>query len=215
MGAPASGYQVMAIPEADGVDLGDGLDWVPIRRLLGVGAFGINAYRAAAVGDVVVEDHTESTGQEEVYVVLTGAARLTIGDDEVDLTAGKVVHVVDPDLRRHGVALSAGTSVLAVGGWRDRAYHSLPWEPIYLARPAMKRGDWSEVAETLRREAGEHLETGILRYRLAHCHAKLGEDDLAIAELERSIAINPVYADRAASDEAFAALRNRDDWPSA
>ena len=35
--------------------------------------------------------------------------------------------------------------VLAVGGWRDRPYHSLPWEPIYLAMPQMRAGDWAEV----------------------------------------------------------------------
>ena len=51
------------------------LQWRPLRRTLGVQAFGINAYVAPHAGDTVVEEHTEATlGHEEVYVVLSGRA---------------------------------------------------------------------------------------------------------------------------------------------
>lgn len=36
-----------------------GLQWLPLRRELGVQAFGVNAYIAAAAGDDVIEQHTE------------------------------------------------------------------------------------------------------------------------------------------------------------
>lgn len=214
MGRTGPAYELLAIDSADAVALGDGLDWVPIRRRLGVEAFGVNAFRAVRSGDVVIEDHVESPGQQELYVVLRGRARLLIAGTEVDVDAGTAVFVADPDVRRSGSALEDGTIVLAVGGWAGRPYHPLPWEPIYLARPAMQRGDWSEAAVTLRREGGEHLETGILRYRLACCHARLGEGDRAVAELERAIAADPAYRDRATAEAAFVGIRDRADWPA-
>jgi hypothetical protein len=36
----------------------------------------------------------------------------------------------------------------------------------------------------------------------------------AAAELERAIAIDPGLRERAETDEAFAAIRGRDDWPA-
>ena len=38
----------------------DKLLWRPLRRTLGVEAFGINAYTAPNAGDQVVEEHTEA-----------------------------------------------------------------------------------------------------------------------------------------------------------
>lgn len=209
-----SGFQLLTIESTRAVPLGDGLNWLPIRRLLGIEAFGVNAFHAAREGDVVIEEHLESPGQEELYVVLDGAMRMTIDDDEVDAGAGTAIFIADPERRRAGVALADGTVVLAVGGWPGQPYRPLPWEPIYLARPAMQRGDWGEAAATLLREGGEHSGTGILQYRLACCHARLDEGDRAIAELERAIAIDPGYRERAVTEEAFAALRDRGDWPA-
>ncbi len=214
MGRHDSGYELLAIDSAEGVDLGNGLDWIPVRRRLGVNAFGVNAFRGAAAGDVVVEDHVESTGQEEIYFVVRGRVRLAVGAEQIDVDAGTAVFVSDPDLRRCGAALEANTVVLAVGGWADRSYHTLPWEPIYLARPAMARGDWTAAAETLNEEGGDHLDSGILRYRLAFCHAQLGEADQATTELQRALEADPSLADRASSDDAFAELRDRSDWPA-
>ena len=53
------------------------LRWKPIRRTLGIEAFGMNAYTAENAGDDVVERHSEATlGHEEAYVVLAGRATL-------------------------------------------------------------------------------------------------------------------------------------------
>jgi hypothetical protein len=209
-----SDFKVLAIDSAEAVPLDQGLGWVPVRRRLGIEAFGVNAFRAANRGEVVIEDHVESPGQEELYVVLRGSARLAIDGELVDVDAGSAVFVANPDARRCATALMEDTIVLAVGGWRGRAYHPLPWEPIYLARPAMLRGDWAAAAETLLSEGEDQIETAILQYRLACCHARLGDGDRAVAELERAIEINPVYRERAAAEEAFAEIRGRGDWPA-
>lgn len=214
VGETGSDFELLEIGTADVVALGDGLGWVPVRRALGIEAFGVNAFRAERAGETVIEDHVESPGQQELYVVLRGRARMLVGGDELDVGAGTAVHVADPEVRRRGTALEDDTIVLAVGGWPGRAYHPLPWEPIYLARPAMQRGDWSAAAEVLLREGGEQLETAILQYRLACCHARLGEDDRALDALRRAIAADPAYGERAATEDAFAGLRDSDGWPA-
>jgi len=189
------------------------LDWVPVRRRLGVEAFGVNAYRAARAGDQVVEDHIESPGQEELYVVLAGRMALAAGDEEVDCGPGAAVFLPDPAVRRSGKATEDGTIVLAVGGWTDRPYHSLPWEPIYLATEATARGDWAAAASILEHEAGEHRENPFVRYRLAACLAQAGDLDAALRELSAALEANAALRDRAASDELLAPLREREGWP--
>lgn len=209
-------FQVLSIFDDESVPVGDdALQWVPVRRRLGIAAFGTNAYRAARTGDVVIEEHVESPGQEELYVVLRGRAEFTVGEDAFEATAGAAVFVAHPGVRRQAIALEDGTVVLAVGGWTDRPYHSLPWEPIYLAQQFMQRGDWAAAAETLEREAGEHRETAIVQFRLACCHARLGQDDLALSELRHAIAINPTMRERAETEETLASLRGRPGWPAA
>lgn len=208
------GFRTLSIFDHESVAIDGGrLQWVPVRRRLGVGSFGINAYRAADAGDVVVEDHVESPGQEELYVVLRGRAKLEIDEETVDAPAGTAVFVPQPDFRRSGVALEEGTVMLAIGGWRDRPYHSLPWEPLYLAQESMRQGDWAAAAETLESEAGDHRDTAILQFRLACCHARLGEHEVAIKELRRAIEINPKMRERAAAEEDLSSLRGLDGSP--
>ena len=65
--------KVVRLDEIDPIPVvGGELKWRPLRRALGIGAFGINAYTANA-GDLVVEEHDETGGgaghHEELYVV--------------------------------------------------------------------------------------------------------------------------------------------------
>jgi hypothetical protein len=209
-------FRRLSIFDEPSVPVLDGsLEWIPVRRRLGIGGFGTNAYRAANAGDVIIEDHVESPGQEEMYVVVRGRARLTVGDATVDAGPGDVVFVPDPKTRRGGTATEADTVVLGVGGWPDQPYHSLPWEPIFLANDAMARGDWADAAATLEREAGEHRETAIVRFRLACCRAQQGEHDLAMRELRAALATKPAMLEMAEGDPLLAPLREREDWPPA
>ncbi len=194
--------------------LAGAIQWLPLRRRLGITAFGTNAYRATAAGDVVIEEHVESPGQEEMYVVVTGRARFVVDGEELEAPAGTVVFVPSPEARRGAVALDGETVVLAVGGWPGGPYHSLPWEPIYLAQDAMRRGDWADAAATLDREAGEHRETAVVQYRLACCHAQLGDHERALGEVRRAIEINPAMRERLGSEELLAPLRDLDGWPA-
>ena len=210
-------FQVLTLQDDESVLIEGGtLEWIPVRRRLGIRAFGINGYRAAKAGEPVIEDHVESPGQQEVYVVVQGRMRFVAGDDdEVEAPAGACVFVPDPTVRRRAEALEDDTIVLAVGGWPDRPYRPLPWEPIFLAQEAMRRGDWSAAAQTLDREAGEHRETAIVRFRLACCHAQLGDHERALEELRQAVAANPAMGERAEREELLEPLRAVDGWAQA
>ena len=103
--------------------------WAPVRHALDIAAFGVNAFTAQRSGAVVIEDHDESDSRhEELYVVLTGLAEFTIGDESFDAPAGTLVAVRDPDLRRVARAGQAQTTVLAVGGVVGEAFEPRDWE---------------------------------------------------------------------------------------
>lgn len=135
--APNPGYAVLHLDEASPIPVGDHAgDWVPVRHLLDVRAFGINVWVARKAGDQAVERHDETgdgddPGQEEVYVLLRGAARFTIGGETFDARAGSIVFVADPALMREAVALEDDTATLSVGGRRG-AFAPSEWEGRWL-----------------------------------------------------------------------------------
>jgi mannose-6-phosphate isomerase-like protein (cupin superfamily) len=142
-------FEVVALDTAEVVPLGDdGLAWVPMRRRLGVEAFGVNAFRGDRCGDVVIEDHVESSDQEELYVVVRGVARVRVddADDVLDVNSGSVVFVRRPESRC--------------------------------------------------------------------CHARLGEEELAIDVLGRAVAIDRCERERTQSEPAFTRLRMRGERPA-
>ena len=110
----------------------DGLDWRPVRHHLGVRSFGTNAYLGQNAGDLVIEPHDEDE-DEELYVVLSGAARFTVDDETFDAPAGTLV-LVTPPSRRVAHAGEPGTAVLAVGAIPGRAFEVSEWEGRWLSR---------------------------------------------------------------------------------
>jgi hypothetical protein len=117
----------------------DGTLWKPIRSTLGIRAFGINAYTARDAGDRLFNEHDETEslagGQrhEELYIVLSGRATLTVDGEKVDAPAGTLVFVEDPASRRSAVAVDGGTTVLAIGGPVGEAYEPGPWEERFVS----------------------------------------------------------------------------------
>src|SRR5207244_13171291 len=103
--------------------------WSPIRRELGVQAFGINAWSAQEPGRRIIAEYDEKpSGHEELYVVVAGRATFTVGGDEVDAPVGTIVFVRDPEAKRGAVAAEPGTTVLAVGAQPGEAYRPRSWE---------------------------------------------------------------------------------------
>jgi hypothetical protein len=131
------GFTALSIADAESIyDPGTRSHWLPLRDALGIGAFGFNAWRADA-GAEVIERHDELTedagGHEEVYFVVEGEARFTVGGEEVPAPAGTLLFIADPGLERVAVAERDGTVVLAVGAERGRAFEVSTWETRSLA----------------------------------------------------------------------------------
>lgn len=137
--APKNGFEVLHLDETTPIAVGDHAgDWIPLRHLLDVRAFGINVWIARKAGDQAVERHDEAgedgdPGQEEVYVLLRGAARFTVGDQQFDARAGTVVFISDPALMREAVATEDDTATLSIGGRRG-AFEVSEWEGRWLRR---------------------------------------------------------------------------------
>ena len=126
------GFNTLSVDEAETIyDSDTRAHWLPLRDLLGIGAFGINAWRADA-GAEVIERHDElddnTHGHEEVYFVAEGEARFTVGGEEIAAPAGTLLFVSDPALERVALAERDGTLVLAVGAERGRAFEPSGWE---------------------------------------------------------------------------------------
>jgi hypothetical protein len=131
---PCVAVHVDAVP--GGPDRGPGIgELKPVRRHLGIEAFGANARVAREAGEVLVMPHDEraggpygTEGHEELYAVLRGHATFMLDGREVDAPAGTLLFVRDPAVERSAVAAEPDTAILAVGGAPGVAFHVAPWE---------------------------------------------------------------------------------------
>jgi hypothetical protein len=115
-----------------------GAAWYPLQHVFGFTAFGANAFVAAASGDVLVEEHDESgSGQEELYLVVRGAAEFALDGESVPAAAMFVVAVRDPSVRRRAVALESGTTLLAFGGVPAGTFRSTWWDAHFEGVPRL------------------------------------------------------------------------------
>jgi quercetin dioxygenase-like cupin family protein len=200
------------VEEVDGVPVFGTLVWKPIRRTLGVTAFGINAYTGAAAGDEVVEDHTETQlGHEEIYAVLSGHATFTVDGEEVDAPAGTLVYIDDPAQQRRAVAREAGTTVLAIGGVPGK-HEPSAWEYFFPALPAIREGDY-ETARRILEQGLAEKDAAVIHYQLACVEALDGNGERALAELQRAVEREPRFAQAAQGDDDFASIRDDPRFP--
>jgi hypothetical protein len=131
-----AGWSVAGLDDVATVANGPGpADWKPLRHHFGIRAFGVNAWVATEDGQELVEEHDELDseedgpgGHEELYAITAGRAVFTVDGTSVDAPAGTLVFVRDPALVRSAVAETAGTTVLCVGGWAERAFEPSEWE---------------------------------------------------------------------------------------
>jgi mannose-6-phosphate isomerase-like protein (cupin superfamily) len=211
----AKGWQSVRLEEIEPIPVvGGKLLWRPVRRTLDVGAFGINAYVAPAAGDDVVEEHTEqSLGHEEIYFVLTGHATFELDEETLDAPAGTVVFVRDPAVKRHARAEEPGTSVLAVGGPRDRAYEPSPWEHWFAAERHRASGDFDAMADEIAAGLDQYPDHPALLYYLSRAEVLAGRNDDALAHVSRALELRPEWSDHIRQDEELAPLHGLPGWP--
>jgi tetratricopeptide (TPR) repeat protein len=197
----------LSLDEIEGIPVFGTLVWKPVRRPLGVTAFGINAYTAANAGDEVVEPHDETQlGHEEIYAVVSGHATFTVDGEEVDAPAGTLVFLDDVTQQRSAVAKAPNTTVLAIGGLPGQ-HEASSWELFFPALPHMREGRYDEARRILEEGLAER-DAGVLHYQLACTEALAGNRDRALDELETAVRMEDRFRAQAAADEDFASLRD-------
>lgn len=200
-------------PLLDGV-----VPWHPLRRELGVTAFGINAFSAAAPGDRVIEEHDELTaaagGHEEVYLVLAGRAAFTVDGTEIDAPAGTLVFVPDPSSLRGAVAAAPDTLVLVVGARPGEAYAPSPWEASMQAALYARRGDEPRARSAVAESLAEHPNHPQALYNVACAEAVLGDREAALEHLRHAAELEPKCREWAAGDRDLDAIRDDPGFPS-
>ncbi len=206
----ASGWDSVRLEELDSISVTETLIWRPIRRPLGIGAFGINAYTAANEGDELVEDHTEGTnGHEEVYYVVSGRAEFTLGGETLDAPAGTFVFIRDPDVQRAAVAREPGSTVLAIGGPRGEAFSPSAWEHYFMATPLAKAGEWARARDVVLEGMDEHGEHPGFLYNLACYEAQAGDHDEAVEHATKAFELDSSLREHAKKDSDLDSIRDR------
>ena len=202
-----SGYEIGSLTGLESLPGPGTLRWTPLRKRLGITAYGVNAYTATEAGQDVVEEHTEERlGHEELYVVVTGRATFVLDGQESDVPAGSFVFLRDPKVKRYARAEEPGTTVLAVGG-KPGQHDVSAWEYFFAAYPKADDGDFDGALAEL--DAGLEQKPGHppLHYHRACILARAGRLDEARVELDRALQGDPELKKWADEDEDLEPLR--------
>jgi len=105
----SDGYAILSLDEVE-----------TAPHALGFRAARVDAWRADT-GGRLIPPHEENSGNEELYAVVRGRARFTVGEEEAEAPAGTLVFV-PPDVFRTAVAAEEATIVLVVGGTVGEAF---------------------------------------------------------------------------------------------
>jgi mannose-6-phosphate isomerase-like protein (cupin superfamily) len=182
--------------------------FIPVREHLGIHSFGINA-RVQGDNGVLVNEHDEAGGQEEVYVVLDGTATFEIDGQTVEAPAGTFISV-EPEAKRKA---TGDATVLALGGTVGEAYQAMDWGEAWPfhseSMSAYGEQRYADAAAAVRRALETYPDHAGLNYNYA-CFATLaGEvDDETFAHLRRGVEGFPPFREQARGDDDLAAVRD-------
>ncbi len=209
-------FEVTRLQELERIALGD-MIWRPIRRTLGVTAFGINAYTGADPGAQVIEPHDETStgagGHEELYLVITGHAAFIVGGEPVDAPAGTLV-LVPPGVPREATARAADTTIVVVGGKPGAGLPVSSYEHWYAAEPAYAAGDYDEAIAIASQGLADAPDHPVIHYQLACYHALAGRRAEALAALRVAVEGEPRTRAWAADDADLDSIRDDPAYPA-
>ena len=201
-----SGYTVSHLDEID--EMNDGrLPYRPVRHHFGITGFGVTAWTARDAGERIINEHDETDGEEELYLVLEGRAAFALDGDRVDAPAGTFV-LVRPEVTRTAFAEEPRTTIVAFGGAAGKAYEASGWEVWAPFWPLYERGEYAEVADRLRDVVDAHPQYPLLFYNLACCESMIGRTTDAIDHLRRAIEMSERFRPLAQEDSDFDPIRD-------
>ena len=189
----------------------------PVRHHFGITGFGINAWTGKEAGDRIINEHVEdepegqeeleSTGQEELYVVLRGRAVFELDGDRHEAPEGTFVFV-PPRVKRTAFAEEAGTTILSVGSAPGQSYTPVGWELWYPLRKQYEAGEHEEVLARLRDIVAANPQYALLFYNLACLESLTGERAAAIEHLRTAVEMSERFRDYAKGDSDLDAIRD-------
>jgi hypothetical protein len=183
--------------------------WMPVRYVLGIEAFGANAWKGRA-GTLLTIEHDEAlTGHEELYLVLSGHARFTVNDVEVDAPAGTLVFVGDPGARRSARASVDETCILAIGAAPGQAFERSGWEYAAEILTRFDAGEYAEALAVAEQVLVDHPADWPLLYWAARSAAMLGRNEEALSYLVRAVPLEPTVLRYVARRPEFDGIRDR------
>jgi quercetin dioxygenase-like cupin family protein len=202
------GYEVAHIDELEELPINKGeFVWRPVRRRFGITAFGTNAYTADA-GQRVVEEHSETGGHQELYVVLRGRATFTLDGEEIDAPAGTLVFA-QPGTKRGAIAAEDGTAVLGVGAKPGEIFEPSPWEDSFAAGSYADQGQVEKAREIMDAALAARPDDWRAHYNYACLLALNDEPEAAITELQRAYELEPKeVGDYAGRDSDLDSIRD-------
>ncbi|MBK5230091.1 MAG: hypothetical protein JJE27_02855 [Thermoleophilia bacterium] len=121
--APSHDFTAMRFSEMQTMSGFKGVSMTPLRRELGITAFGIGLITIDPIEDAEYphHDHTKD-GQEEVYIPISGDGEIELkGVGRIALAPGEMIRVA-PSVKRQIHPGSRGIRVIAIGGTPDKAY---------------------------------------------------------------------------------------------
>ena len=156
----------------------------------------MNAWTADA-GGRLIPPHEEDSGSEELYVVVRGRARFTVGDEEAEAPAGTIVFVPS-GVFRTAAALEDGTVVFVVGGWVGEAFEAGGWDSFALANRYREEGRLDEARAAMEQLIAQQPDYWATSYNAGRFEAVAGNADAAFEHLRRAKKLDgegesPVY----------------------
>jgi tetratricopeptide (TPR) repeat protein len=186
----------------------DGRRRFDIRRLFDITSFGVQAYTAPG-GIDVIRSHDEmllgEAGQEELYIVLKGAATFEIDGETIEAPEGSLVNV-RPTAMRKAAAKDDGTTILVVGGTPGKAYEPAPEEAAE-AFAAYSAGDYETALAKQRVVVEKRPDDPVAHFNAGCFAARAGLADEAIEHLRRAVEINERIQELVATDEDLDSIR--------
>jgi tetratricopeptide (TPR) repeat protein len=177
------GYQILSLAEVETAPH-RGSELIPVRHALGFRAAGVNAWKADTGGQLI-PPHEEDSGNEELYAVVRGRARFTVGEEEAEAPAGTLVFV-PAETFRTAVAAEDNTIVFVVGGWIGEPFEAGGWDSFALADTYRQAGRLDEARAVMEQLIAQQPDYWATSYNAGRLEALAGNADPAFEHLRRA-----------------------------
>ena len=179
----SDGYTILSLDELDTASH-RGSELIPVRHALGFRAVGVNAWKADTGGQLI-PPHEEDSGMEELYAVVRGRARFTVGEEEAEAPAGTLVFAPS-GVFRTAAAVEDGTIVYVMGGAAGEAFNVGGWDSFALADTYRQAGRLDEARAVIEELIAQQPDYWATSYNAGRFETVAGDADSAFEHLRRA-----------------------------